>query len=44
MEKYVTFAEKESNKSSLETKLIKRLEIIAIIKVNVEAQDSLTVI
>ena len=44
MEKYVAFAEKESNKSSLEKKFHKRLEIILIIKLNVEAQHSVIVI
>ena len=44
MEKYVPFAEKESNKSSVETKFINRLEIIAIINVNVEAQHSVILI
>ena len=38
MQKYVTFVEKESHKSSLKTKNIKKLEIIGIIPVNMEAQ------
>ena len=38
MQKYVTFKEKESNKSSLKTAIIEKLEIIAIIQVNIETK------
>ena len=44
MKKYVTFVEKESHKSSQKAKNIKKLEIIVIIPVNMEAQLKVFVI
>ena len=38
MQKYVTFKDKESYKSSLKINIIKKLEIIATIQVSIEAQ------
>ena len=40
----VTFAEKESYKSSLKVKIIEKLKIIVIIQVNIEAQHIIFVI
>ena len=37
MQKYVIFEEKESEKSSLKVKIIRKLEIIVIIQENIEA-------
>ena len=39
MQNYVIFVEKESYKSSLEIKIIERLEIITIMQINIEAQQ-----
>ena len=44
LQNYVTFAEKESYKSSLKVKIIEKLKIIAIIQVNIEAQHIIFVI
>ena len=38
MQKYVIFKEKKSNNSSLKTAIIKKLEIIAITQINIEAK------
>ena len=38
MQKYAIFKENESNKSSLKPAIIKNIEIIAIIQVNIEAK------
>ena len=44
MQKYDKFVEKESHKSSLKIKIIKKLEIITIFQVIVEAQHIVYVI
>ena len=44
MQMYVTFVVKESYKSSLKINIIKKLEIIWIIQVNIEAQHIVFVI